>query len=198
MPKTIAVSLSEAAIKRHAAQGEVAQLRDPQHPIRFRYRKNRERGSFYVISRAQGKEHWHKIGNYPGLTVKAALSALPEVMKRLAIEPKSSELATSGWTTVGEVLEWYAQRVAQDANLSKKQKSIGVLCSEVPSKAMSRCTAYLRAGPCITRHSTHVATAIQIQLGTCALGVRRAQSCIQTGQKPQSARDKSTGRNNVH
>ena len=136
MPKTIAVSLSEAAIKRHAAQGEVAQLRDPQRPIRFRYRKNRERGSFYVVSRAQGKEHWHKIGNYPGLTVKAALSALPEVMKRLAIEPQSSELATSSWSTVGDLLGWYGQRVAADGHLSKYRtasvKSV-LKCHLIPS-----------------------------------------------------------------
>lgn len=135
MPKSVAVSLSEAAIKRHAAQSEITQLRDPQRPLRFRYRKDRERGSFYVVSRTQGKEHWHKIGNYPDLTVKAVLSVLPNVMQRLAAEPQLGALASSGWATVGELLEWYAQRVAHDANLSQSRKATArsaVKCQLLP------------------------------------------------------------------
>lgn len=136
MSKSVAVSLSEAVIKRHAGDSAVTQLRDTQRPLRFRYRKNRERGSFYVVTRAQGKEHWHKLGNYPDLTVKAALSVLPEVMQRLAVEPQSGALAASGWSTVGELLEWYGQRVAADGHLSKYRKSStkSVLkCHLVPS-----------------------------------------------------------------
>lgn len=123
MSKSVAVSLSETVIKRHAGDSAITQLRDTQRPLRFRYRKNRERGSFYIVTRAQGKEHWHKLGNYPDLTVKAVLAVLPNVMQRLAIEPQSGALATSGWTTVGELLEWYGRRVAVDGHLSKYRKT---------------------------------------------------------------------------
>lgn len=122
MSKTIAVSLSEAAIKRHTSESEITQLRDIQRPIYFRYRTNRERGSFYVITRAQGKERWHKLGNYPDLTVKAVISVFPTVMQQLMIDPKHGMLAITGWSTVGELLEWYAQRVTRDANLSASRK----------------------------------------------------------------------------
>ena len=135
MSKSVAVSLSEAAIKRHAGDSAITQLRDTQRPLRFRYRQNRERGSFYVVTRAQGKEHWHKLGNYPDLTVKAVLSVLPNVMQRLAIEPQSGALSTSGWSTVGEVLEWYTHRVAHDGNLSKNRKATArsaVKCQLLP------------------------------------------------------------------
>lgn len=135
MSKSVAVSLSEAAIKRHAGDSAITQLRDTQRPLRFRYRQNRERGSFYVVTRAQGKEHWHKLGNYPDLTVKAVLSVLPSVMQRLAIEPQSGALSTSGWSTVSEVLEWYTHRVAHDANLSKNRKATArsaVKCQLLP------------------------------------------------------------------
>lgn len=135
MSKSVTVSLTEAAIKRHAVDSAITQLRDAQRPLRFRYRKNRERGSFYVVMRAEGKESWHKIGNYPDLTIKAVLSVLPSVIQRLAVEPQRGELPTSGWSTVGEVLEWYAQRVAHDANLSKNRKATArsaVKCQLLP------------------------------------------------------------------
>lgn len=132
MSKSIAVSLSEAAIKRHAGENEITQLRDPQRPIRFRYRKNRERGSFYVVTRTEGKERWHKLGNYPDLTVKAVFAVLPTVMQQLVVDP---QLAMSGWSTVSEVLEWYAHRLAHDANLSKSRKDTArsaVKCQLLP------------------------------------------------------------------
>lgn len=123
MPKTLALNLSDTAIKRHAGDPTVGQLRDTQHPIRFRYRTNRERGSFYVIVNNSGKTHWHKVGNYPGLNVKAVLSILPNVLQRLAITPTEGALTSSGWSTVGELLDWYIQRTERDANLSKHRKA---------------------------------------------------------------------------
>lgn len=66
---------------------------------------------------------------------KAVLSVLPSVMQRLAIEPQSGALSTSGWSTVSEVLEWYTHRVAHDGNLSKNRKATArsaVKCQLLP------------------------------------------------------------------
>ena len=123
MPRTITVALSEAAIKKHAADSEIKELRDPSRPIRFRYHTGRQRGSYYLIKHAGGKRQWHKIGNYPDLPVKNFLAVLPDVCSRLAIRPDGSTVANTGWLTVGEVLAWHAQRVTSDRNLSDSRKA---------------------------------------------------------------------------
>lgn len=119
MARTIVTPLSEAAIKRHAADADVYQLRDQQRLLHFRYRLNRERGSFYVVKYANGKEKWHKVGNYPQLSVKVMQQRLPEITQRLAVDPLQGKVGSSGWSTVGQVLDWYADRLTKDANLSK-------------------------------------------------------------------------------
>lgn len=121
--RTVTVALSEAAIRKHGSDNEVSQLRDPSRPIRFRYRKNRNRGTYFIVKFSGGKDHWHKAGTYPDLPVKAFLSILPELCKELAVQPSGGSIAATGWTTVGEVLEWYGQRVATDGHLSKKRKA---------------------------------------------------------------------------
>lgn len=123
MAKTVTIALSETAIQRHGADHEVSQLRDPSRPIRFRYRRDRNRGSYYIVQFSGGKERWHKIGNYPELPPRAFLSSLPELFKQLAIQPSGATIAAAGWTTVGELLNWYGQRVAGDRHLSKKRKA---------------------------------------------------------------------------
>ncbi|MFP6800036.1 MAG: site-specific integrase [Pseudomonas sp.] len=123
MTKTITVTLSESAIKKYAEQDNVRELRDPAHPIRFRYRKNRSRGSLYLVSYSGGKDHWSKLANHPDVTIKALLEVLPSVIKRFAVDPNFAPLAANGWTTVGDLLEWYGRRVAADGHLSKYRKT---------------------------------------------------------------------------
>ncbi|MGB4074579.1 tyrosine-type recombinase/integrase [Pseudomonas sp.] len=123
MTKTITVTLSESAIKKYADQDNVRELRDPAHPIRFRYRKNRSRGSLYLVSYSGGKDHWSKLANHPDVTIKALLEVLPSVIKRFAVDPNFAPLAANGWTTVGDLLEWYGRRVAADGHLSKYRKT---------------------------------------------------------------------------
>ena len=123
MSKTVTVTLSESAIKKHVADSNVRELRDPSRPIRFRYHTSRQRGSYYLVKSTSGKRQWHKIGNYPDLPVKNFLAVLPDVYKRLAIQPDGSTVSSTGWLIVGEVLAWHAQRVTADRNLSDSRKA---------------------------------------------------------------------------
>jgi len=55
MPKTLAVTLSDAAIKRHIQDPSITQLRDPRYPVRVRFHACRERASWYVVRYAGGQ-----------------------------------------------------------------------------------------------------------------------------------------------
>lgn len=121
MRKTLQVQLSDAAIKKHAADGDVAELKDPRHPLRFRYRHDRARGSWFVIRYAKGAK-WKKAGNWPDLSAKAMLDGLPKVHARLLADPLAAA-TVDAWDTVAQVLDWYAERVKIDRHLSGERKS---------------------------------------------------------------------------
>ena len=118
MPKTLQVALSDAAIKKHAADPEVRELNDPRHPLRFRYRrKDRSLGSWHVVRRGQ----WKKAGNWPEISARTMLDNLPAVLSRLQVDPAA--VATVGaWSSVGQLLTWYAERVQVGRTLSKPRQ----------------------------------------------------------------------------
>lgn len=118
MSKTLTVTLSDAEIRRHAA-GEVRDLRDARQPaFRFRYKQDRSRGSWYLVSGST----WNKIANYPDLGTKAVLAVLPEVRARLTATP-GAEVAVGTWQTTGQLLTWFDERMSKDRNLSTKRKA---------------------------------------------------------------------------
>jgi integrase len=121
MRKTLQVQLSDAAIKKHAADLDVAELKDPRHPLRFRYRQDRARGSWHVIRFDKGAK-WKKAGNWPDVTAKAMLDGLSKVHARLLADPLAAA-TVDAWETVAQVLDWYAERVKSDRHLSAERKS---------------------------------------------------------------------------
>lgn len=121
MPKTLQVALSDAAIKKHAADATVRELNDPRHPLRFRYRlKDRSKGSWYLVRYDRGAK-WKKAGNWPDISAKTMIDNLPAVLSRLQVD--SGAVATVGaWSTVGELLTWYAERIEAGRGLSKPRQ----------------------------------------------------------------------------
>jgi integrase len=117
--KTLTVKLSDAEIQRNAKLEHVRDLRDASHPaLHFRYAKNRARGSWYLLNKRQ----WHRIGGFPDLSTKQVVAALPAVRVRVAADGAAS---VSGWVTVGELLDWFADRMARSRALSDKRRSAG-------------------------------------------------------------------------
>lgn len=127
--KTLTVKLSDAEIDRNAKKLHVRDLRDASHPaLHFRYWKNRARGSWYLLS----KREWHRIGAFPDLSTKQVVAALPAVRLRVVADAGS---IVSKWVTAGELLDWYAERMARDRNLSKKRKNTAasaIKCHLIP------------------------------------------------------------------
>jgi integrase len=117
--KTLTVKLSDAEIQRNAKLEHVRDLRDAGHPaLHFRYAKSRARGSWYLLN----KRKWHRIGAFPDLSTKQVIAALPAVRLRVAADGAAS---VSGWVTVGELLDWFADRMARSRALSAKRRAAG-------------------------------------------------------------------------
>ncbi|WP_030130838.1 site-specific integrase [Pseudomonas sp. QTF5] len=127
--KTLTVKLSDAEIERNAKKLHIRDLRDASHPaLHFRFAKNRARGSWYLLS----KRTWHRIGGFPDLSTKQIVAVLPATRLRVAAGEGST---ISKWVTTGELLDWYAERMARDRNLSDKRKKTGasaIKCHLIP------------------------------------------------------------------
>lgn len=116
---TVVAAITEPEIRRQAADPAVTTLRDPRHPgLYFRFSGSRERGSWYLVVR----KSWRRVAGYPELKPAAVLSVLPELRQRLAIKPDAS-VAVEAWGTVGNLLDWFGERMARARSLSDKRKS---------------------------------------------------------------------------
>lgn len=122
MGKTLQVPLSDAAIKRHAEDKNVSTLNDPRHPIRFRYRTDRARGSWHVVRFINGQAKWRKAANWPDVSAKTLLEQLPAVHARLLGDP-AAVATIAHFKEVGQVLSWYFDRLNGDCTLSASRRS---------------------------------------------------------------------------
>ncbi len=113
------IIITDAEIRKQADQ-PVRQLRDPRYPeLRFRYSTvDRNRGAWHVVVRGK----WGKAGDFPSLTAKAMITALPAILARRAVDAEATSL-TSTWSRTGELLDWYLDRMLRDRNLSEKRKA---------------------------------------------------------------------------
>ncbi len=119
MSATREVKFSEAEVRRQAADLSVRDLRDPRHPgLYLRFWSNRERGTWHLV---RGKK-WVPVARWPELSVAAVLAELPALRQRLLREPATA-LVVSSMATVGQLLDWYGDRMARDRSLSVKRKA---------------------------------------------------------------------------
>lgn len=119
MSATREVKLSEAEVRRQAADKSVRDLRDPRHPgLYLRFWSNRERGTWHLV---RGKK-WVPVARWPELSVAAVIAELPALRQRLLRDPATAPVV-SGMATVGQLLDWYGDRMARDRSLSAKRKA---------------------------------------------------------------------------
>lgn len=113
-----AVKISDAEIKRQAAAG-VRNLRDIENRgLYLRFNQDRARASWYLVVKGE----WNRIGHFPDLNTKQVVAALPAIRLRLEAGAGSN---LSKWVTTGELLDWFAERMTRDRNLSSKRKKTG-------------------------------------------------------------------------
>ncbi|MQU22154.1 tyrosine-type recombinase/integrase [Pseudomonas helleri] len=121
MAQTLQVQISDAVIKRYAGDLAIGELKDPRHPLRFRYRNDRSKGSWHLV-RYDGGGKWKKAANWPDVPARVMLDSLPVVQARLLADPASAA-TVDGWERVGQVLDWYAERLRADNSLSKSRRA---------------------------------------------------------------------------
>lgn len=116
MTNTAAIKISDAEIRRQA-EGRARDLRSlGNQGLYFRFHKSRERGSWYLVTKGK----WHLIGSYPELSAAKVAAALPDIRLRLEAGEGSN---LSSWVLTGELLDWFAERMARDRSLSAKRKN---------------------------------------------------------------------------
>ncbi|EKT4540299.1 site-specific integrase [Pseudomonas putida] len=119
MSATREVKLSEAEVRRQSADKSVRDLRDPRHPgLYLRFWSSRERGTWHLV---RGKK-WVPVARWPELSVSAVIAELPALRQRLLRDPATAPVV-SGMATVGQLLDWYGDRMARDRSLSAKRKA---------------------------------------------------------------------------
>ncbi|GFM89366.1 recombinase [Pseudomonas cichorii] len=115
---TASVRITDAEIKRQSAGAE-RDLRDVENRgLYLRFTRDRARASWYLVSKGK----WNLVGSYPDLSAKQVVAALPAIRLRLEAGAGSN---LSKWVTTGELLDWYADRMARDRSLSDKRKKTG-------------------------------------------------------------------------
>ncbi|VVO22171.1 tyrosine-type recombinase/integrase [Pseudomonas fluorescens] len=128
---TLAVAFSDAELRRRADDPSAVLMRDPRYPgLYFRFTEARPRGTWSLVVRKK----WNKIGAYPDLSAKAVLAALPDLRMRLGTDPESGA-TVSPWATLGELLQWYTDRMSRDRHLSAKRKGTAksaIACHLIP------------------------------------------------------------------
>lgn len=130
----LTLPITDAVIKRHADNPAVTELKDPRHPLRFRYRNDRSKGSWHLVRYANGPK-WRKAANWPDVPSRLMIDSMPEVLARLMTDP-AAVATVDGWETVGQVLHWYVERLKADRGLSKERRASSmsaITCQLLPA-----------------------------------------------------------------
>lgn len=113
--------LNQAALRRWLSGGVTRDYRDPQYPqLRLRANRARSKASVFLVLNENNKTPWKKLGEWPGMCMKTLTEQLPVMLAERAAD---GELACGEFTTVGALLEWYAERVGLMARYSDSWRS---------------------------------------------------------------------------
>ena len=107
--KYLALNLNDTAIKKHASDAVVGELRDVRNPICLRFHKSRERATWCYYRNEGNSKNRTRLGYWPTLKTKDVLAMLPGVIEKLH---HGKEVQSSKFKTVGEMLNWYSSRTS--------------------------------------------------------------------------------------
>lgn len=117
--RSLAVAITDTAIKNHAADFAVGELRDIKTPLLFRFQSCRQKGTWYLVRYEKGKKKRLRLGYWPVLKTKDAQNVVAELLIKLALGDK---VQSSQFATVGQLLQWYCGRIDREAVKSKSRK----------------------------------------------------------------------------
>lgn len=117
--KSIATQINDTAIKVHAKDGEIGELRDSRNPISLKFHKSREKATWCYLHYVGGVTKRTRIGYWPTLKTKEAVALIPTVIESIH---KGKEIQSTSFKTVGDLLTWYAARTEKEALKSKSRR----------------------------------------------------------------------------
>lgn len=127
----ISIKITDAAISANMGTPLVTVIRDTQNPmLQLRFRKCRNVASWRILHRNK----WVKVGEWPETKTRDIRHGFSVLINK--IRDKQEAKATKDcFTTVGDLLTWYDERMADNANLSvqrKKDIKSSVKCHLLP------------------------------------------------------------------
>ena len=112
--------ITDKAIREHV--GQYAELADTKFTgLRLRYLQG-GRGSWFLVFQRDGKRHWKKLASWPEVKPPAMRELASKKLVELALRP-DTKLRESEFVTVGELLEWYKERLGRDRDITKTRKA---------------------------------------------------------------------------
>ncbi|WP_445425191.1 tyrosine-type recombinase/integrase [Alishewanella sp. HL-SH06] len=117
--RSLAVAINDTAIKNHAADVTVGELADLRSSLQLRFHKSRTKGTWCLVRYEQGSKKRYRIGYWPALKTKDAQAMVPDLLQRIG---KGEQLQSTEFSTVGELLTWYLQRIEQETIKSKSRR----------------------------------------------------------------------------
>jgi integrase len=112
--------LNDAALKRWLRAGVSRDYRDPQFPeIRLRAAAGRTRASVHLVLNENGKTVWQKVGTWPSMCIKTLCADLPVMLAKRNV----GGMVTGQFDSVGSLLEWYQEHIANNTTYSKSWRS---------------------------------------------------------------------------
>ncbi|MGP1834341.1 tyrosine-type recombinase/integrase [Shewanella frigidimarina] len=112
--------LNDAALKRWLRAGVSRDYRDPQFPeIRLRAAAGRTRASVHLVLNENGKTVWQKVGTWPSMCIKTLCADLPVMLAKRNV----GGMVTGQFDSVGSLLEWYQEHIANNITYSKSWRS---------------------------------------------------------------------------
>lgn len=120
--RSLAVAITDTAIKNHAADVEVGELRDHRHPLLLRFQKSRNKATWYVVRYEQGKKKRYRLGYWPTLKTRDAQELVVDAIKKLV---KGEFVAADKFDNVCQLLTWYRDRcMAESFKANNRKKAI--------------------------------------------------------------------------
>ncbi|MEH6464707.1 MAG: tyrosine-type recombinase/integrase [Shewanella psychromarinicola] len=112
--------LNDAALRRWLRAGVSRDYRDPQFPeIRLRAAAGRTRASVHLVLNENGKTVWQKVGTWPNMCIKTLCADLPVMLAKRNV----GGMVTGQFDSVGSLLEWYQEHIANNTTYSKSWRS---------------------------------------------------------------------------
>ncbi|MCB5226222.1 tyrosine-type recombinase/integrase [Alishewanella sp. 16-MA] len=114
------IAITETAIKNAVNDASVTELRDIRSRLHIRFHSCRTKATWFLQRYEGGKRLRHKIGYWPELKIKDALSLVTPLLNRIG---HGEQMQSSEFRTVGDMLNWYLKRLEAEKVKSKSRRN---------------------------------------------------------------------------